>query len=101
MLYRYSERRPPTSWISGRTCSLAQEDRIVRVAANQSGNPWTIRQVLGFGSTTQRLDAIASAPYFYGNVDDYEDTPESISQYFVDMKADLDDRIDLAFSGRI
>ncbi len=41
-------------------------DRLVRVLAAQSSNPWTSRKILEFGKAYKSADALAIAPYFGG-----------------------------------
>ncbi len=39
-------------------------DRLVRVMASQSANPWVSEQVLGWNNAHEKTDALAIAPYF-------------------------------------
>ena len=39
-------------------------ERLVRVLASQSANPWTGSTVLGWKEASKRADALAIAPYF-------------------------------------
>lgn len=95
MLYRYAEKTGHVMDI-WKDVFTGQQNRLVRVASNQSGNPWTIQQVLGFRDTATKIDAIASAPYFYADANAYTDTPASIDTLFVDLKTDLDQRVNIA-----
>ncbi len=45
---------------------LGGTDRLVRVLAAQSANPWTGEQVLGFEDAWKHADALGIAPYFGG-----------------------------------
>lgn len=46
----------------------AASDRLVRVLASQSANPWTGIQVMDFQDAWMRADALAVAPYFGGHL---------------------------------
>ena len=43
---------------------FGNSDRLVRVLAAQSGNPWTSEKILGFEKAYESADALAVAPYF-------------------------------------
>ena len=43
-------------------------DRLVRVLAAQSTNPWSSEKILGFEKAYKNADALAIAPYFGGNL---------------------------------
>ncbi len=47
--------------------AFGSTDRLVRVLASQSANPWTADQVLSFEDAHQHADALAIAPYFGWN----------------------------------
>ncbi len=68
-----------------------QSSRIVRVAANQNANPWTIQQVLMFRDTATKIDAIASAPYFIINLDTFTGSKTDLTEFYTQEKAQIDD----------
>jgi hypothetical protein len=43
-------------------------DRLVRVLAAQSTNPWTSEKIIGFEKTFKNADVLAIAPYFGGDL---------------------------------
>ena len=45
---------------------FGNNDRLVRVLAAQSSNPWTSEKILGFEKVRESTDALAIAPYFGG-----------------------------------
>lgn len=47
---------------------FGKTDRIVRVLAAQSTNPWTSKTILDFEKAYQSADALAIAPYFGGHL---------------------------------
>ncbi len=47
---------------------FGSSDRLVRVVAAQSGNPWTSEKILGFEKAHESADALAIAPYFGGDL---------------------------------
>lgn len=92
MLRRYAQKTGEvmdvwTSVFSG------QMNRLVRVAAIQTG-AWSAETVLGFGQTASKVDALASAPYFYKDMTPgMVTTSASLDQYFKDLGADIPVRI--------
>lgn len=51
-------------------------DRLVRVLAAQSANPWTSERIVGFEDAFKSADALAIAPYFGGELGN----PETVAQ---------------------
>ncbi len=66
-----------------------QTSRIVRVAASQNANSWPIKQILQYGDTATRIDAISSAPYFGLDLNSYAN-PTDLAPFFADLRASLD-----------
>ena len=62
-------------------------DRLVRVLAAQSANPWTSEQVMDFEEAYKHADALAIAPYF-GNALGDPKTQDEISKWTVDQVLD-------------
>ena len=92
MLRRYAQKTGEvmdvwTSVFSG------QMGRLVRVAATQTG-AWNAEVVLGFGQTAGKVDALASAPYFYENLaPGVITTSASLDQFFRTFAASIPTRI--------
>ena len=61
-LYFYSKRSVENFAIWEKV--FGSTDRLVRVMAAQSSNPWTSEQVLNFQKAFKQTDALAIAPYF-------------------------------------
>lgn len=62
-------------------------DRLVRVLAAQSANPWTSGQVVDFEEAYKRADVLAIAPYF-GNALGDPKTQNEVAQMTVDQVLD-------------
>ncbi len=62
-------------------------DRLVRVLAAQSANPWTSEQVLDFEEAHEHADALGVAPYF-GNALGNPKTQNEVAQMSVDEVLD-------------
>lgn len=58
-------------------------DRLVRVLASQSANPWVSEQVLSFEDAFQHADALAIAPYFGNELGDPR-TADEVARMSVD-----------------
>jgi hypothetical protein len=61
--------------------------RLVRVLAAQSANPWTSEQVIDFEEACRHADALAIAPYFGGALGDPK-TQDEVAQWTVDQVLD-------------
>ncbi len=57
-------------------------DRLVRVLAAQSSNPWTSEKILDFENSYESADALAIAPYFGGHLGK-PDTQSAVSRMAV------------------
>lgn len=69
-------------------------DRLVRVLAAQSTNPWTSEKILGFDKAYKNADVLAIAPYFGGDLGNPE-TENEVAK--MSLKGILDQcRIDMA-----
>ncbi len=93
--YRYAEKlgQQMDIW---KDVFTGQMHRIVRVAANQNANDWTIRQTLEFRDTATKIDAIASAPYFEdNNLGGYSESAD-LAPFFATLKTMLDTRFEAA-----
>ena len=62
-------------------------DRLVRVLATQSANPWTSEQVMDFEDAYKHADALGIAPYF-GNALGNPKTQDEVTQMSVDEVLD-------------
>ena len=62
-------------------------DRLVRVLAAQSANPWTSEQVIDFEQAYQHADALGIAPYF-GNALGSPQTQDQVAQMTVEQVLD-------------
>jgi hypothetical protein len=62
-------------------------ERLVRVLASQSANPWVSEQVLRFGDAAAHADALAIAPYFGGALG-APDRADEVSRMSVDQVLD-------------
>jgi len=95
MLRRYAQKTGSVMdvWSS---VFAGQMHRIVRVAAIQTG-AWGAEKVLDFDQTASKVDALASAPYFYKDMTPgMITTSASLDQYFKDLGADMLVRIKYA-----
>lgn len=92
MLYRYAEKTAHVMDI-WRDVFAGQSSRLVRVAASQGANPWTIQQVVQFRDTAQHIDAISSAPYFNGELNG---SVTDLNVLFAELKTTLDLRMNEA-----
>jgi len=54
-------------------------ERLVRVLAAQSANPWTSERIVGFEDAFKSADALAIAPYFGGELGNPETVAEVLS----------------------
>ncbi|MBP7053346.1 MAG: hypothetical protein KBE65_20245 [Phycisphaerae bacterium] len=63
------------------------KDRLVRVLAAQSANPWTSQQVMDFEEAYKHADVLAVAPYF-GNALGDPKTQNEVAQMTVDQILD-------------
>jgi len=63
------------------------KDRLVRVLAAQSANPWTSQQVMDFEDAYQHADVLGIAPYF-GNALGDPKTQNEVAQMTVDQVLD-------------
>lgn len=89
MLFRYSQRTAEVMdvWSS---VFAGEMHRTVRVIAIQTG-PWNAKQVLGFGDTAKKVDAIATAPYFHANLQaDALNTPAGVDAVFQELERNMD-----------
>ena len=66
---------------------LAGKDRLVRVLAAQSANPWTSQQVIDFEEAYQHAEVLGIAPYF-GNALGDPKTQNEVAQMTVDQVLD-------------
>ena len=67
-------------------------DRLVRVLAAQSANPWTSEQVLDFEDAFKHADALAIAPYFGNSLGDpsrQDETAKMTVEQVLDACADM------------
>lgn len=94
LLYRYAQKTGHVMDI-WKDVFTGQMNRIVRVAANQNANPWTIQQILTWnnGYIVSRIDAISSAPYFDAY---FATTVPDVDAFFVDLKQTMDYRLENA-----
>lgn len=60
----YSQRSVEVFKIWEAVFGARSKERLVRVMASQSANPWVSEQVLGWKNAAQHVDALAIAPYF-------------------------------------
>lgn len=92
MLRRYAERTGQQMDI-WKDVFTGQASRLVRVAASQNANSWTIETIVNFRDTASKIDAISSAPYFGTNLNDYTGSRTDMTAYFTNLKTVVDGTI--------
>jgi len=89
MLFRLAEKHAEVMDIWS-TAFAGQEDRLVRVLANQSAAPANMDRLMAFRDTASKVDAIATAPYFAYNVDGKVSDPSNLTPVFEALRTVID-----------
>lgn len=89
MLYRYAEKTAHVMDI-WKDVFAGKEKRLVRILAAQSDNPWSGNMMLNFRDTPAHIDALATAPYFGGDLKAYTKTSSDPAAMFAALKVKLD-----------
>ncbi|MEZ0496454.1 hypothetical protein [Sphingomonas sp. IW22] len=93
---RYAQKLCPVMAI-WRQAFADRPDRLVRVAASQNANPDMARIILGFERTADCVDALATAPYIWVDLEGHDG---DVQWVFDRMPAAIDDTLTFAARNR-
>ncbi len=92
VLYRLAEKHAHVMDIWS-AAFAGQEDRLVRVLANQAAGPSNMDRMMAFRDTASKVDAIAMAPYFDYNINGKSIDPNDLSPVFAELRDVIDNKL--------